>query len=59
MYHITDRVERLKALKEAYRVTKKEGMVFAVGISRFASLLDAFSCEYITDPDFFTIVEDD
>jgi hypothetical protein len=40
LYHLTDRAERLAALGEARRVLKPEGLVFAAGISRFASLLD-------------------
>ncbi len=40
LYHLTERAERLLALREARRVLRPGGLVFAVGISRFASLLD-------------------
>ena len=59
LYHLTDKIERLKAIKEAYRVTKNGGIIFAVGISRFASFMDGFRNEYFTDPDFVSIVEED
>ena len=41
LYHLIDEKDRLKALREAYRVLKPGGMLFAVGIARFASLMDA------------------
>jgi SAM-dependent methyltransferase len=36
LYHLTERTDRLAAWREARRVTKQGGLVFAVGISRFA-----------------------
>ena len=42
LYHLIDKSERLLALKEAYRVLRKGGVMVAAGISRFASLLDFF-----------------
>lgn len=38
LYHLTDRADRLRALREAHRVLRPGGVLFAVGISRFASL---------------------
>lgn len=40
LYHLPERVERMKCLKEAFRVLKPGGLLFAAGISRFVSLLD-------------------
>lgn len=40
LYHLPELKDRLKALKEAYRVLKPGGILCAVGISRFASLMD-------------------
>jgi hypothetical protein len=41
LYHLTERSDRLTALREARRVLRPDGCALAVGISRFASLLDA------------------
>jgi ubiquinone/menaquinone biosynthesis C-methylase UbiE len=43
LYHLTERAERLKALREAHRVLRPGGLVFAVTISRFASLLSGMT----------------
>lgn len=59
LYHLTKKSDREDALKEAYRVTRKGGTVFSVGISRYASLMDGFFRNMIKDPDFFQIVEED
>lgn len=40
LYHLPDHLDRLQALKEAYRVLKPNGILFAAAISRFASLMD-------------------
>jgi ubiquinone/menaquinone biosynthesis C-methylase UbiE len=56
LYHLTDRMDRLQALREAYRVLKPGGIVFAVGISQFASLLDGLLQGFITDPQFVQII---
>src|SRR5262249_32260274 len=39
LYHLVERPERLLAAREARRVVRPGGVVVAVGISRFASLL--------------------
>lgn len=59
LYHLTKKEDREEALKEAYRVLKKGGLIFSVGISRYASLLDGYFRNLIKDPDFFQIVEED
>jgi ubiquinone/menaquinone biosynthesis C-methylase UbiE len=59
LYHLTERHDRLSALQEAYRILKPEGLIFAVGISRFASTLDGLFSGYLNDPTFVKIVEQD
>jgi ubiquinone/menaquinone biosynthesis C-methylase UbiE len=59
MYHITERKDRIKALKEAYRILRPGGLIFAAGISRFTSFLDGIRAGYITDPDFISIIRND
>ena len=59
LYHLTDRADRLQALREAWRVARPAGWLFAVGISRFTSLLDGLSAGYLHDPVFARIVEED
>lgn len=59
LYHLTDRADRVRALQEAARVVRPGGVVFAVGISRFASLFDGLSAGFLDDPTFASIVDRD
>lgn len=59
LYHLGRKEQRIDALKESFRVLKKGGILFAAGISRYASLFDGFFRNLIKDPDFFQIVEQD
>lgn len=59
LYHLTERAERLFALAEARRVLKPGGLVFAAGISRFASLLDGLRGSVFDHDGFARIVERD
>ena len=59
LYHLTERDDRVLALSEACRVVRPGGFVFVAAISRFASLLDGLSREFLTDPRFRSIVERD
>ena len=59
LYHLTDRADRLQALREARRVARGGGWLLAVGISRFTSLLDGLSAGFLHDPVFAGIVEQD
>ena len=59
LYHLIERTERLAALGEARRVLRPSGRLLAVGISRFASLLDGLRTNALADPRFAAIVERD
>jgi SAM-dependent methyltransferase len=59
LYHLTERDDRLRALRETARVVRPDGVVFAAAISRFASLFDGLSREFLFDPDFRPIVARD
>ena len=59
LYHITERRERIKALTEANRVLGKGGLIFCVGISRYASLLGGFFSNSVADPYFVGIINRD
>ena len=59
LYHLTNRRDRLQALTEAYRVLKPGGVLFAVGISRFASTMDGLRQSFLKDRQFADIVEQD
>lgn len=59
LYHLTERGERLAALREAWRALRPGGPVFAVGISRFASLLSGLAGDLLGNPEAATIVGDD
>jgi SAM-dependent methyltransferase len=59
LYHLTERADRIRALREAARIVGADGVVFAAAISRFASLFDGLAREFLFDPDFRPIVERD
>lgn len=59
LYHLTERDDRLAALREARRVLRPAGVVAAAAISRFASVLDGLHGGYLRDPRFWPIVERD
>src|SRR6185369_1556573 len=59
LYHLPDANDRRVALSEARRVLRPAGVLFAAGISRFASALDGLSRELFRDPAFASIVERD
>jgi ubiquinone/menaquinone biosynthesis C-methylase UbiE len=59
LYHLTEPADRRLALAEAVRVLQPGGLLFAAGISRFASLLDGLHHGFLHDPAFQAIVERD
>jgi ubiquinone/menaquinone biosynthesis C-methylase UbiE len=59
LYHLTEREDRLQALREARRVLKPGGILIGVGISRFASTLDGLRTGFMKDPHFADIAAQD
>jgi ubiquinone/menaquinone biosynthesis C-methylase UbiE len=59
LYHLTDVEDRVRTLREAARVLEPGGVLFAAGISRYASALDGLARDLFQDPRFAAIVERD
>lgn len=59
LYHITEKEDRIKALKEVRRVLKKKSILIAAAISRYASLFDGFSRGLVEDPAFVSLMRQD
>lgn len=59
LYHLTERSDRILALREARRVLRPGGVLFAAGINRFASTIAALLEDFIVDPQFMPIYEQD
>jgi SAM-dependent methyltransferase len=59
LYHLTEASDRLRAVREAARVLKPSGWLFAAAISRWASALDGLARDLLGDPRFAAIVEQD
>lgn len=67
LYHLRDRGGRLQALREAFRVLKKGGLLVAAGISKFSSMTWALSVygekkngnlvEFLDDSMFFNMIK--
>lgn len=59
LYHLTERRDRLTALREARRVLREGGILFAAIISRFASSIDGLFRDLMDDPEFVRILQRD
>lgn len=56
LYHLTERADRLRSLREALRVLRPGGWLFAAAISHFASLLDSLRYGFFSKPEFAPIL---
>src|SRR5918992_6073626 len=59
LYHLTLRDDRIRALREAWRVVRPGGVVVVAAISRFASTIDGLLRGFLLDSEFEAIVERD
>jgi ubiquinone/menaquinone biosynthesis C-methylase UbiE len=59
LYHLTEKEDRVVALTEARRVTRRGGILIAACISRFASTYDGVTLRYLDDPAFEGIAGED
>jgi ubiquinone/menaquinone biosynthesis C-methylase UbiE len=59
LYHLTQREDRVTALREARRVLRPRGLVVAAAISRWASAVDGLVAGFLREPEFAAIVTDD
>lgn len=59
LYHLTRKKDRIEALREARRVLRPRGLLFAAAISRYASLIDGLKYVYADNPVFQRILKRD
>jgi SAM-dependent methyltransferase len=59
LYHLPEREQRLRVLREAHRVLRPRGALFATAISRFVSLHEAMFDGFLADPAFHEILKRD
>ena len=59
LYHLQEKEDRIKSIAEAKRLLKKDGVLLAATITRYASLFDGFWQGFIDDPAFENIVKQD
>lgn len=56
LYHLTERADRIRALREAHRTLKPGGVLFAAAISRYASLFHSLVDGFVDDEVFWPIL---
>jgi ubiquinone/menaquinone biosynthesis C-methylase UbiE len=59
LYHLTEAAHRQQALTQARRVLAPAGRLLAMAVCRFASLLDGLYQDWLDDPVFRPIVDQD
>jgi ubiquinone/menaquinone biosynthesis C-methylase UbiE len=59
LYHLTERQDRLRTLAEARRVLRPGGVVYAIGVYRFASLMTGLYYNKLDLPEYVPLVEQD
>ncbi len=57
LYHLINRGERIRSLKEGYRVLKKDGILICSAIGRYTVMMYGYIYDSIDDPKFQSIVE--
>jgi ubiquinone/menaquinone biosynthesis C-methylase UbiE len=57
LYHLTERSDRILALREAHRTLRSGGILLAAGINRFASMVVALQEGLVDDAEFAPIYE--
>lgn len=57
LYHLSERVDRLRALRQARRVLRPGGLLAVAAISRYSAFLDALDRRLLADEAFADIVE--
>ena len=63
LYHITDYEERIRAIRESFRLLKKGGVLFSAALTPYSVLLDNLTVyspnggSYLENPDFLAMVE--
>jgi SAM-dependent methyltransferase len=56
LYHLVEESDRLQALREARRILRPKGLLFAAAVCRFASLIDGLASGYFQDAEFRKII---
>jgi ubiquinone/menaquinone biosynthesis C-methylase UbiE len=59
LYHLTERADRIRALREAFRALRPAGVVFAAAISRYASLFHSLVDGFVDDEAFWPVLQRD
>ena len=57
LYHLTNRQDRVKALREGWRVLRTKGRIACAYISRYASLIDGMLRSLIDNPRYLEMVK--
>jgi SAM-dependent methyltransferase len=57
LYHLTDREDRLAAIREAGRILRPGGVLLAVGVSRYSSTHLGLVRWWLDDPEYLQMVE--